>query len=633
MAESQGPVDLFKRALGAAARAIAAEPEASVEFGAESPSVHGAKLHLPLPARELPAAEVVRARAAADSFALKLRHHDPQVHAARAPAGGPARAVYDAAEQARVEALGARRMRGVAMNLTATLEEQFRGGGAAPESLAQEAMDTPVADVVRLLVREQLTGAAAPEGMRPLIELWRPAIEEKAGADLRALMGQIEDQEEYAKCARRLIASLDIWEDEADPSPDQSASDDDETGDDASGDDEDGATEGSEAPGEEGEGEGESGESEALSADTAEDENQPNASDQEEPGGAKRPWWPDDFPSNAPREPRYRPYTTEFDEVVEASDLCDAVELAQLRGHLDQQMQSLQGVVARLANRLQRRLLAKQTRSWQFDLDEGLLDSGRLARVVTNPLHPLSFKIEKETEFRDTVVTLLIDNSGSMRGRPIGVAAMCADILGRTLERCGVDVEVLGFTTRAWKGGRSRERWVAEGKPADPGRLNDTRHIVYKAANAPWRRCRKNLGLMMREGLLKENIDGEALLWAHQRLLAQPHERRILMVISDGAPVDDSTLSVNKGNYLDRHLSDVIHWIEARSPVQLIAIGIGHDVGRYYGRATTIVDVEQLGGVMVEQLANLFDEAARTEPRPGRPGGATGRGRRPVTRH
>ena len=632
MTDAQGPVDLFKRALGAATRAISAEPEASVDFGAEAPSIHGARLHLPLPARELPAADVGCARGAADSFALKLRHHDPKVHAARAPAGGPARAVYDAAEQARVEALGARRMKGVAMNLATALEEQFRGRGAEPESLAQEAMDTPVADVVRLLVRERLTGAAAPPAMRPLIELWRPAIEEKAGADLRTLVERIEDQDGYAQTARRLIASLEIWEDEADPSPDETAADQDERPDQTSGEDEDGAREGTEALGEEGEGEGDSSEQEAA-ADSAEDENQQNAGAEDEPGGAKRPWWPDEFPSNAPAEPSYRSYTSEFDEVVEASDLCEPQELAQLRGHLDQQMQSLQGVVSRLANRLQRRLLAKQTRAWQFDLDEGLLDAGRLARVVANPMHPLSFKIEKETEFRDTVVTLLIDNSGSMRGRPISVAAMSADILAHTLERCGVAVELLGFTTRAWKGGRSRERWVAEGKPADPGRLNDTRHIIYKAANAPWRRSRRNLGLMMREGLLKENIDGEALLWAHQRLLAQPHDRRILMVISDGAPVDDSTLSVNKGNYLDRHLSQVIRWIEASSPVQLIAIGIGHDVGRYYSRAVTIVDVEQLGGAMVEQLAELFEESAHPEPRAGRP---RARGRRPpfgATRH
>ena len=629
MGDAEGAVDHFKRVLTATARAIAAEPEVSVAFGAESPAIHGTTLNLPLPARELPAAEVGRARGAADSFALKLRHHDPDVHASHAPAGGPARAVYDAAEQARVEALGARRMKGVAMNLNAALEEHFRGRAAAPESLAQEAMDTPVADVVRLLVRERLTGAPPPEPMRPLIELWRPAIEEKAGAALRALGERIEDQDGYARTARQLIASLDIWEDEADPVPDEAAAAEDDAAEDVAGEDEDGTHESADGLTEEGEGSADSSEQEEAEAESAGDENQRTAGDQDEPGGAKQPWWPDDFPANAPQGPRYRSYTTEFDEIVEATDLCDAQELTELRGHLDQQMQPLQRVVARLANRLQRRLLAKQTRSWQFDLDEGLLDAGRLARVVANPLHPLSFKVEKETEFRDTVVTLLIDNSGSMRGRPISVAAMCADILAHTLERCGVAVEVLGFTTRSWKGGRARERWVADGKPADPGRLNEVRHIIYKAAGAPWRRSRKNLGLMMREGLLKENIDGEALLWAHQRLLVQPHERRILMVISDGAPVDDSTLSVNKGNYLDRHLAQVIRWIETRSPVQIIAVGIGHDVGRYYARAVTIVDVEQLGGAMVEQLAALFEETPPGEIRRGR---AMGRSRRP-TRH
>jgi cobaltochelatase CobT len=272
-------------------------------------------------------------------------------------------------------------------------------------------------------------------------------------------------------------------------------------------------------------------------------------------------------------------------------------------------------VVARLANRLQRRLMAQQNRAWEFDLEEGLLDPARLSRVVVDPLHPLSFKQEKDTSFRDTVVTLLLDNSGSMRGRPITVAATCADILARTLERCGVKVEILGFTTRAWKGGQSREAWLAAGKPANPGRLNDLRHIIYKSADAPWRRARKNLGLMMREGLLKENIDGEALDWAHRRLLARTEQRRILMMISDGAPVDDSTLSVNAGNYLERHLRWVIEEIETRSPVELIAIGIGHDVTRYYRRAVTIVDAEELGGAMTEKLAELFDEKEPPEPR------------------
>ena len=308
----------------------------------------------------------------------------------------------------------------------------------------------------------------------------------------------------------------------------------------------------------------------------------------------------------------YRAYSRANDEEIGAEDLCDPDELTRLRQQLDQQLQHLQGVVSKLANRLQRRLMAQQTRAWEFDLDEGMLDAGRLARIVVNPTQSLSYKRERETDFRDTVVTLLIDNSGSMRGRPITVAAMCGDILARTLERCAVKVEVLGFTTRAWKGGQSRERWVQDGKPRNPGRLNDLRHIIYKSADAPWRRARKNLGLMLREGLLKENIDGEALRWAYRRLVSRTEHRRILMVISDGAPVDDSTLSVNPGNYLERHLREVIREIESRDAVELIAIGIGHDVTRYYRRAVTIVDAEELGGTVMKKLAELFDEDAAT---------------------
>jgi cobaltochelatase CobT len=311
--------------------------------------------------------------------------------------------------------------------------------------------------------------------------------------------------------------------------------------------------------------------------------------------------------SDLPPQFDYRAYTSQFDEVIAARELCDDEELTRLRAYLDQQLVHLQGAVTKLANRLQRRLMAQQNRSWDFDQEEGLLDAARLARVVVNPAHSLSYKIERDTDFRDTVVSLLIDNSGSMRGRPISIAAISADILARTLERCGVKTEILGFTTRAWKGGQSREHWLAGGRPGHPGRLNDLRHIIYKKADEPWRHARKSLGLMMREGLLKENIDGEALLWAHQRLIGRTEERKVLMVISDGAPVDDSTLSVNSGTYLERHLRQVIGWIEARSPVELVAIGIGHDVTRYYQRAVTIMDAEQLGGTMVEQLASLFD--------------------------
>mgnify|MGYP000344890487 CR=1 FL=1 len=326
----------------------------------------------------------------------------------------------------------------------------------------------------------------------------------------------------------------------------------------------------------------------------------------EEPAGPSqwdKPWMINDFTAGN----TYKAYSTAHDEVVDAEALCEVDELERLRHQLDQQLAHLQGVVSRLANRLQRRLMAQQNRGWDFDLEEGILDAAKLARIVSTPSTSLSFKQEQDTDFRDTVVTLLIDNSGSMRGRPITIAALSADILARTLERCGVKVEILGFTTRQWKGGQSRERWVDSGKPPKPGRLNDLRHIIYKSADAPWRRARRNLGLMMREGLLKENIDGEALMWAHDRLLRRPEDRRILMVISDGAPVDDSTLSVNQAGYLEGHLRKVIDWIEKQSPVQLAAIGIGHDVTRYYKRSVTIMDVEQLGGTIIEQLADLFE--------------------------
>ncbi len=321
--------------------------------------------------------------------------------------------------------------------------------------------------------------------------------------------------------------------------------------------------------------------------------------------------------TNLPKEIDYKVFTTAFDETVGAEELCEEEELDRLRAFLDKQLANLSGVVGRLANRLQRRLMAQQNRSWDFDLEEGYLDPARLVRVVIDPMQPLSFKQERDTKFRDTVVTLVLDNSGSMRGRPITVAATCADILARTLERCGVSVEILGFTTRAWKGGQAREKWLKDGKPPNPGRLNDLRHIIYKSADHPWRRARRNLGLMMREGLLKENIDGEALLWAHNRLIARPEQRKILMMISDGAPVDDSTLSVNPGNYLERHLRAVIELIETRSPVELLAIGIGHDVTRYYRRAVTIVDAEELAGAMTEQLASLFGEESARETRRG----------------
>jgi cobaltochelatase CobT len=611
MAEPPSPIEIFKRSTTATLRAIAERDDVTVSYGPEPPGLAGPRARLPTPPRDLSQQEAAQVRGAADALALRLKHHDAAVHARRAPQGEMARAVFEGVEQARVEALGVKNMAGVAGNLAAMLEARYRRQGYDRLS---ERNESTLADAVRLLAREQLTGAPPPPAAQKLVELWRPWLEGRIGRDILELDRHMADQDGYAKAARKLIQDLDLDLGDTDASGE---SDDKEgEGDDAADAESqseagDGSVSGAQSALEAGIPEGQEEDGDPSGADEVQGELMPGAGD-EDPG---RPGRPGVMPRNsagADDPTAYRAFTVQYDEVVDASELCDPEELTRLRGLLDQQIAHLQSVIARLANRLQRRLLAKQTRAWEFDLEEGILDPARLSRVVVNPTFPLSYKRELETDFRDTVVSLLIDNSGSMRGRPITVAAMSADILARTLERCGVKVEILGFTTRAWKGGQSREQWIGAGKSPNPGRLNDLRHIIYKPADAPWRRARRSLGLMLREGILKENIDGEALLWAHNRLIARNEQRRILMVISDGAPVDDSTLSVNPGNYLEKHLRQVIEEIEHRSPVELVAIGIGHDVTRYYRRAVTIVDAEQLGGTMLEKLAELFDEDAPT---------------------
>ena len=595
--------ELVKRVTAASLKAIAAEPELDVTFAPGQASATSEQAVLPTPIGKLDEAALTKLRGVADSLALRLRYHDEEVHREHMPSGPEARAVYEAIEQVRCESLGARRFNGVAENLGALLDEKCKAKGLGAVTEKNEAL---LPEVVGLLIRECLTGEAAPKSADGLMKIWRQELEQKIGQQVRELRACPADQAKFANVVTDMIRNLDLLDDESQPL-DSENQDDDETAQDA-GDD---ADEGADSEmGDESMMGGETGELE-MSDDgefaDGEEEQHLGGEGEEEPAGPSRwnePWQRDGQDANV----RYEPYTAEYDEMSFADELCDPEELARLRHQLDQQLSHLQGVVSRLANRLQRRLLAKQTRSWEFDLEEGILDAGRLSRVVINPTHPLSYKLERDTDFRDTVVTLLVDNSGSMRGRPITVAAMCGDILARTLERCAVKVEILGFTTRSWKGGQAREKWVANGKPKNPGRLNDLRHIIYKAADQPWRRARKNLGLMLREGLLKENIDGEALLWAHQRLLGRPEQRRILMVISDGAPVDDATLSANPGNYLERHLRDAIEYIENRSDVELTAIGIGHDVTRYYRRAVTIVDAEELGGTMMNQLAELFDD-------------------------
>ena len=604
----EAPTEPFKRAVGGAMRAIAGRAELDISFANDRPALLGDKARLPEPPRKMTAADAAIVRGHADSMALRLSCHDANLHRRLLPEGQTARAVYDAVEQARVESIGSRRMDGVASNITAMLEDKYHRGNFQD---VRDVADAPIEDAIAMMVRERLTGMAPPASAKPLVDLWRSHIEDKAGATLDTLTGRIEDQKTFARVVRDLLVKLDMAEQaEGEPEADEDQNQDEqnsESEEQNQGDaEEQSASEQAESSSaEDSTEEMEDGMAESEDGPTGEMPEEDEGSDSDDSSESSRP------PAPSGRDSRvsdYKLFSTKFDETIAAEDLCDAEELTRLRAYLDKQINHLQGVVARLANRLQRRLMAQQNRAWDFDLEEGILDPARLTRIVIDAQQPLSFKHEKDTNFRDTVVTLLIDNSGSMRGRPISVAATCADILARTLERCGVKTEILGFTTRAWKGGQARELWLQSGKPPMPGRLNDLRHIIYKSADSPWRRARKNLGLMMREGLLKENIAGEALDWAHKRLLARPEQRKILMMISDGAPVDDSTLSVNPGNYLEKHLRFVIEEIETRSPVELIAIGIGHDVTRYYRRAVTIVDAEELGGAMTEKLAELFEE-------------------------
>jgi cobaltochelatase CobT len=604
----EAPAEPFKRAVIGTMRAISGKTELDVSFANDRPALLGDRARLPEPPRKMSAQDAAILRGHADSMALRLSCHNDSIHRRLLPGGQTARAVYDAIEQARCESIGARRMDGVAANLSAMLDDKYHRGNFSQVS---DVADAPIEEALAMMVRERLTGSAPPPAAQKLVELWRPFIESKAGASLDGLQNHIDDQRAFARVVREVLVKLDMAEDtdaegdnndEENEQQSESESEDQESGEK----EEQASTEETESSAaEESDAETEEGMADAEDGPTDDQMNEDDMPDSDESDNAPRP-----PPPSRPEKPvsDYRVFATKYDETIGAEDLCDAEELTRLRAYLDKQISHLSGVVARLANRLQRRLMAQQNRAWEFDLEEGALDPARLPRIIIDPHQPLSFKREKDTNFRDTVVTLLIDNSGSMRGRPISVAATCADILARTLERCGVKTEILGFTTRAWKGGQSREFWLQSGKPNMPGRLNDLRHIIYKAADAPWRRARKNLGLMMREGLLKENIDGEALDWAHKRLLVRPEQRKILMMISDGAPVDDSTLSVNPGNYLEKHLRFVIDEIENRSPVELIAIGIGHDVTRYYKRAVTIVDAEELGGAMTEKLAELFDD-------------------------
>ena len=615
----EAPSEPLKRVLAPAVRAIAGDAAVEVDFGPGKGDVSGKSVYIPEPPRAPTAKDIALARGWADSLALQIGCHDAKIHRRVAPPPGPARAVFEAAERARVEGLGAMRMPGMASNLTARLEDQY--GHGRFRSVADRA-EAPLEDALALLIRERLTGLPPPPSTKGLVDIWRPTIEARGSKLLDRLEALSENQEQFGRQIRDLLKVLEM----VDQSDELQPGDEENEGDDGA---KDGATEESEDANDEGsDGEDKESEEKPSEGDLSETEEMVDSGETEQQemdeesiddDEAPAPWRPNMTVLDNPEAFGYKVFTRAHDEEIGAAELSTPEELERLRAFLDKELKTLSAAVAKLANKLQRRLLAQQNRGWDFDLEEGTLDAARLTRIITDPTGPLSYKRERDTDFRDTVVTLLLDNSGSMRGRPIMVAACCADILARTLERCGVKVEILGFTTKAWKGGQSREEWLGAGKPTAPGRLNDLRHIIYKTADAPWRRSKNALALMMREGLLKENIDGEALAWAHSRLVGRPEQRRILMMISDGAPVDDSTLSVNSGSYLEQHLRQVINEIETRSPVELIAIGIGHDVTRYYRRAVTITDASELAGAMTEKLVELFEEDSEPEEKISRP--------------
>ncbi len=543
-------------------------------------------------------------RGQVDLAALVWKYHDPAIHHRQRPRDEQAAAIFDTLEQMRVESLGAERMQGVKDNLAHRMQVYCEIQGYARQS---DRAEPPLADIISLMLREKMQKIKPPAPIRTLYNLWKPWVEEKAGERLDELAAAMHDQAAYGKAMRRLLSDLSILEEEdgAGASPETAEEDQSEDGEQDGESPEDEQPDYNEVNTAEGGGEKQEGgqTSHRQEPQMSEDGEQTTTGEQDQHYAPNMPRITP-FKQTAP----YARYTTDYDEVIEAGQLASAQELMELRARLEEKLLQYNHVHSRLATRLQRLLLARQARQWDYDQEHGLIDAARLARLVARPDMTEIYKIERESDFRDTVVSLLLDNSGSMRGRPITLAAISADILATTLERCGVKTEILGFTTRDWKGGMSRKKWEAGGKPHSPGRLNDLRHIIYKSADMRLNRTRRNLGLMLKDGILKENIDGEALLWAHERLLARPEQRRILMVISDGAPVDDSTLSANASGYLDRHLREVIEWIETRSDIELLAIGIGHDVTRYYANAVTLNDADTLGNTMLSEVTKLFAE-------------------------
>ena len=594
-------LDTFKRALSSTVKAIAEDKEIEVVFGGNSPSSED-KIILPEINNIFDLDNLSSIRGTADNEALIHKYRNNNTYSEFLPNKEKNKKIYESLENSRIQILGSKYMRGVKSNLLSLYEKNCQEKNY---SNVTSQSDLDIENALEIYLKKKNDASLVPKSASHALSYWSKWLDSKIGDSIDGLLKDINDQEQFAQLANKLILDLKLYDtnENKDESEDDNKGQQTEELDNPDVDETESQSSMSDDDMENTEEEVQSEESEMPV-----DENNEEMQDLEDDGSENVKPQYKESKSIETILSEYMVYSNQFDEVITAQDLCEDEELNRLRKYLDQQLKSFQTIISRLANRLQRKLLAKQNRSWEFNIEEGLLDTSRLTRVITDPFYSLSFKKEKDTDFKDTVVSLLIDNSGSMRGRPITVAAMSADILARTLEKCGVKVEILGFTTKAWKGGKSRESWMQNNKPPSPGRLNDLRHIIYKAADEPWRRSKKNLGLMMREGLLKENIDGEALLWAHKRLQNRYEARKILMVISDGAPVDDSTLSVNSGNYLEKHLRGAINWIENKSDVQLLAVGIGHDVTRYYKKAVTIVDAEQLADVMTEQLVDLFEE-------------------------
>ena len=591
----------IKKALSETTRAISKKNDLTINFENEATKINQNTIQLSRISNDNSRNDIIFARGEADSKALYIRYHDESIDQKYAPKGDMALNLFNEMEKARCEAIGGSIYPGAAKNIENKIEKESKKFFEKSEPNQK----FPLQDSLRLLIKKNTLHYKLSKNSQKGLDMWEDFILNESKSNFSKILSSIDNQEEFAKLSRNIIKDLGYgdqlgeepeYDDNADNDNQNDESNESENSDENDNDEQ-------QLPDEVEELVSDSSTTDDLSVEEEINEVEPQEDTNEEQNNRKKT---NSFFSEA--DPNYKVFNNIYDEEILAENLAAEEELAKLRIYLEQQLDQVKGAVSRLANKLQRRLQAQQNRTWKFDLEEGFLDASRLARIITNPTTPLTYKQESEIEFKDTIVTLLIDNSGSMRGRPISIAAICAEIIASTLERCQVKCEILGFTTKAWKGGKSREDWLSKDRPNNPGRLNDLRHVIYKQADVPLRRARLNLGLMMKEGLLKENIDGEALEWANKRLIKRTESRKILMVISDGAPVDDSTLSVNPSNYLENHLKNVISMIEKRGLLELIAIGIGHDVTRYYRNAITITDIEQLAGAMTEQLARLFDK-------------------------